>query len=42
MDMALMFATEQDAVEWFEAMHWPDGKQTHLPADKVQLPREWR
>ena len=30
MDMARMFATEEDAVVWFEAMHWPDGNLTCL------------
>jgi len=26
MDMATMFATEAQAVKWFEGLHWPDGK----------------
>ena len=30
MDMAAMFATEDAAIGWFEALHWPDGKMTCL------------
>ena len=30
MQMATMFATEQDAVEWFETLHWPSGEMTCL------------
>ncbi len=30
MEMGRMFATEQDAVEWFENLHWPDGNLSCL------------
>ena len=30
MQMAQMFATEDDAVAWFEDLHWPDGQMTCL------------
>lgn len=30
LDMARMFATEQDAVDWFETWYWPDGNLTCL------------
>ena len=30
MDMAAMSATEQDAIDWFESLHWPDGKLSCL------------
>ena len=30
MQMAEMFATEDDAVSWFEGLHWPDGQMTCL------------
>jgi len=36
MDMARMFATEQDAVEWFENLHWPDGNLTCLRCGCVE------
>lgn len=26
LERAEMFATEQHAIEWFEALHWPDGQ----------------
>ena len=30
MHMAVMFATEEKAVEWFEGLHWPDGEMCCL------------
>ena len=36
MQMARMFATEQDAVDWFENLHWPDGNLTCLRCGDIE------
>ena len=39
MDMAAMFAAEQDAVEWFENLHWSDGEMVCLRCGSDQAYR---
>ena len=36
LDMAQMFATEANAVEWFETWYWPDGNLTCLRCGSVE------
>lgn len=38
LDMARMFATEQDAVTFFETLHWPDGEMACLRCGCMEGP----